>query len=211
MKKKKAKRKWGITPSKLLSEVDTRKLLDHLQGQAKTVMGRRKSLIIRLMLNTGLRVSELCNLRVKDTPAVSGVNAIEVYRGKGQQDRTIPIAEHLAVELTDYILVMRCKTLPRHVRKKLPEGAVFFNTRHRKYNPAAIYKMVSRAAQKAGIEKWVHPHMLRHSFCSNALDAGVEITAVQRMMGHRNLATTGEYAHAKSLLGRGIGELIYIG
>ena len=206
--KKQKRRQWNITAAKLLFADDTRKLLDYIDSISTTIAGERQAMILWLLLNTGLRAGELCSLRVKDTPGVLGINAIDVYNGKGRKDRTIPLGDSVVKELTDYVTRVRPKTLPRHVRRANLNAVVFFSAQRRRYSPNGLYKMVRRAGVKAGISKRIRPHMLRHTFCTNALSKGADIVDTQQMMGHSSLTITAMYAHFKNLHGRGIGNQI---
>ena len=134
-------------------------------------------------------------MKVKHTPAVIGANVIEVYKGKNDKDRTIAIAKRLADSITQYIEGDRKKTMPRHTKRSDINGWLFYNQCKRRMQYQAMYKMIRRAGEKAGIKKVVRPHILRHTFATNCLEKGMPITDLMAVMGHANLATTARYLH----------------
>jgi len=176
--------------------------------QAATVSGRRDLLIVDVLLNTGLRASELCRLRVADTPVVIGRNCIEVYRGKNQKDRTIAISARLAGEIARYVAEVRRWTLPRGVRRKDFDSPLFYSQRQRPYSRFGLWAKLARIGMRLGLVKRLHPHMLRHSFATDALMRNKPVVEVQRYMGHGSLNTTMIYTHVCSDVKDGAGEEI---
>ena len=139
---------------------------------------------------TGLRVSELVSLRVEDIDSKRML--IRVHQGKQRKDRYVVLSPRLLKQLREYWKVCR------------PEGALFFG--RRRENPMAAITFqwhVRRTAERAGITKRVTPHVLRHSFATHLLEAGVDIRTIQILLGHRSLKTTGKYTHVsmRTILG----------
>ncbi len=134
-------------------------------------------LVISLLYSAGLRLSELVNLKNADINTVD--NTIHVKSGKGDKDR-----------LT--ILSSKVKRL----LKSYSAGHIYvFEHRGKKYSPRTVSGIVSRAASRAGINKRVTPHTLRHSFATHLLESGTDIRYIQKLLGHSCLETTSIYTH----------------
>ena len=203
-----AKRKDIITWSKLLTRDEQKQLMCYLKSQKAMLSGRRLLLICDILLNTGLRASELCALRVMDTPRILGRNVIEVYRGKGDKDRTIQISSRLAELVTRYINNVRPGTLPIFIKHSDTAKSLFYNSHKKVFKRQSLYKMVKRNARKAGIGKDVTPHMFRHTFATNVLIKGEPPYRLQRLLGHKSLVTTMKYVHFVEDIDEQIGERI---
>ena len=145
----------------------------------------RNRLILNLLYRAGLRVSELCALSWRDiTKQPAGVQ-LNVF-GKGGQTRTILLPHRIEQQLSSV-------STTRH-----PDAPIFASSKtgghlHR----SQVYRIVRNAARRIGLSKSVSPHWLRHAHASHALDNGAPTHLVQRTLGHRSLATTGRYAHAR--------------
>ena len=136
-------------------------------------------LIIQLAYSTGLRLSELINLKWEDLDFERKV--IHVRCGKGRKDR----------------IVLFSPKVKKVVNQLSPEKRefLFISSRGKKYSPVSIEKIISNAAKRAGINKKVTPHMLRHSFATHLLERGVDIRYIQKLLGHSRLETTQIYTH----------------
>ena len=150
---------------------------------------REKSrLIVKFLYATGLRVSELTNLKINDISLET--KECWVRHGKGAKDRFFQMPESIITNLAEYL-----KTLPKE------EEFLFPSKNHKQITPRNIQKIIKRAAFKAGIKKQVTPHKLRHSYATHLLNEGVDIRLIQELLGHANLATTEIYTHvSKELL-----------
>lgn len=137
-------------------------------------------LIIELLYSSGLRVSELINLRVGDLELDERIGWVR--RGKGKKDRLFLLAEKLIKELREYI------------DGKESEDYLF-SGRNGKMTARNVQKIIKTVARKAKIEKDVHPHTLRHSLATHLLEDGVSIREIQELLGHSNLSTTQIYTH----------------
>jgi len=176
---------WSVGADKVLYPEETEQFLAFLHTHAETLAERRRLMICDLLLNTGLRAAELCALRVQDTPCVLNIPAIQVRRGKGGRSRTIPISRRLADALKMYIQEDRPRTLPAWgVKATDPTKPLFYSESRRPYTPNGIYRLVRQAGKLAGIRKRIRPHVLRHTFATNALHAGAVTLDVQRILGH---------------------------
>lgn len=160
-------------------------------------MNRRRLLICDVLISTGLRCSELCDLRLQDTPFVLGRNVIIVYRGKNDLDREVPVSERLAAAITEYIKKYRGRTMPRHIRRSDISKPLFYSQRMKPFTPSGIYKFVQKTADEAGLIKKVTPHMFRHTFATNLArqGAGIQLEDIKGLMGHSSLSITEKYLH----------------
>lgn len=146
--------------------------------------GSKKSkLIIKLLYSSGLRVSELCKLRIEEIDFNLGKGYVR--GGKGGKDRLFFMGKILAQELKSFI-----------VNKE--EGFLFLGSSESPISERNVQKIVSNAAKRAGIQKRVTPHKLRHSFATHLHDSGTSIRTIQELLGHSNLQTTEIYTHVSS-------------
>jgi len=139
--------------------------------------------ILQTMYATGLRLMEALNLKPSDID--SARMTIRVRQGKGRQDRYVTLSPTLLETLRDYYRTYR------------PEGEWLFPNRERtgKTDPTSIQRACRKAARKAGLAKRVTTHMMRHSFATNLLEAGVDLRTIQILLGHGSLNTTALYLH----------------
>lgn len=162
-----------------LPEVLTKGEVKRLIDSAET---KKSRLIISLLYSSGLRVSELVNL--KPTEINFDENTGKVKKGKGSKDRMFIISENLAKDLGDYL------------KKKKEPQYVF--SKDRPLTTRNIQKIVKNLRVKAGINKKVTPHTLRHSFATHLLEEGTDIRMIQTLLGHASLNTTQLYTHISS-------------
>lgn len=173
------------------------------------VKSRRENLMLWMLINTGIRASELCALRVKDMPGVLGSLHIEVYQGKGKKSRNIPVSSQFANDIAEYVRDVRPATVPQRYAKHGLKGWLFFDPRKKKYNRGQLYLIVRRIAKKAGIQKVISPHCFRHRFATRTLDKnGKNLYAVKTLLGHSSIATTEKYLHMVGMLNREYGDML---
>lgn len=164
----------------VLTEEERKALL--AQPNPKAPTGLRNLCIMRMMLGAGLRVSEVVNLRVRDIDWMSG--KLMVRQGKGKKDRTLWLGEG------DMELLRRWRE-----KRKVESEVLFTTLAGRKLNDRYIREFVDRLAKKAGIDKDIHPHTLRHSFATDLYRDTKNIRLVQKALGHSDLSTTMIYTH----------------
>jgi integrase/recombinase XerD len=188
-----------INPTELLEAPKTaRKLPDTLAVEElellfdaidmSTQEGTRNKAILETMYSCGLRVTELTELKISNTYA--DVEFIRVI-GKGNKERLIPIGESALKFIQMYLDNIRCHILP----KKNAEDILFLNRRGGKLSRVMIFYIIKALAKKAGIQKNIHPHTLRHSFATHLVEGGANLRAVQEMLGHESITTTEIYTH----------------
>jgi len=147
----------------------------------------RDAAMLATLYATGLRVSELCGLRLPDLNLKGGfVRAT----GKGKKQRLVPLGDLAAARLTDYLERGR----PGLVRRPAELG-LFLTGRGRPMTRQGFWKLIGSYARAAGIARTVSPHVLRHSFATHLVERGADLRAVQAMLGHADIATTQVYTH----------------
>ena len=153
----------------ILTKEEIKKLL----GAAKNF---KHKLMIELLYSSGLRLSELINLKTEDLEIADKVGWVR--RGKGAKDRLMILSEKVSKDLVRFL--------------KERKGFVFTG-RNGHLSKRLVQKVLADLAVEAGISKHVHPHMLRHSFATHLLEAGVDIRKIQELLGHADLSTTQIY------------------
>lgn len=163
----------------------------------ETDAGIRNAAILETLYATGMRVSELTSLELDNL--IFEIGFIRVI-GKGNKERLVPVGEMAQSALEHYIEVVR----PKFQSDKNPQKAknkVFLSQRGNPLSRMSIWNIVNDAAERAGIEKNVYPHIFRHSFATHLLEGGADLRAVQEMLGHASINTTEIYTHVdRSLL-----------
>ena len=209
MAKRKRKPEAPIGLDKILTPAEEKRFMEYLISVSGDDGGVRNCLIFDLMFQTGLRVSELCNLRVKDCPGYLGGHVIRVHLSKGRKSRDIPVSARIAGNLSNYLKRHRPATLPSTVRVSDRRKPVFYSTRRRPYNRDQIAYLLRKLASKAGMLKHVHPHMTRHTFATNELlNNRASLSELQILLGHSKLATTQRYLHTAELLDDRLGSVL---
>jgi site-specific recombinase XerD len=149
-------------------------------------------LILMFLYYAGLRMHELINLKWDDLDFERKIIQLDI--AKGGHQRTIFLHEKLVESLEKF---------------KIPRtGFIFESNRGKKYCEETIGKIVKNRAKRAGIQKNVHPHMLRHSFATHLLEAGADIRYIQKLLGHKSLQTTQIYTHVANKDIKNLAKLI---
>ncbi|ACS90273.1 MULTISPECIES: site-specific tyrosine recombinase/integron integrase [Thermococcus] len=161
---------------KSLTREDVKRLLNAVPPTRK-----RDRLIILLLYGTGLRVSEVCNLKIKDIDFNRGVLTVE--GGKGAKDRIVPLSGSLLKEIEKYLETRKdgSEYLFVEIRREKKD----------KISPKTVWYLLKKYGNKANVS--VTPHMLRHSFATHMLERGVDIRVIQEILGHSSLSTTQIY------------------
>src|SRR5208282_1285352 len=168
-----------------LSVADVERLL--AQPDGSTPIGLRDKAMIEVMYSTGLRVSELCALRVADIQMNSGsLRCI----GKGNKERVVPVGRKALGIVQQYLNESRPKMLRLGASPYL-----FLNKFGGKIGRIQVWQLLRKYGEKAGLREPLSPHMLRHSFATHLLDGGADLRSVQIMLGHSDITTTQIYTH----------------
>jgi integrase/recombinase XerC len=165
-------------------------------------VGLRDRAILELLYATGIRVGELCGLRLGDVDLA--VDTVRVL-GKGAKQRVVPFGEPARVALLAYLAGGRSAMLPAPARPGGREAAatadreaLFFNRRRRPMTQRDVRGMLERYRVAAGAPAGTSPHTLRHSFATHLLEGGADLRAVQELLGHAALTTTQTYTHVSN-------------
>ncbi len=169
---------------KALSEADIEALL---AVDTEQRLGLRDKAMLELLYATGLRVSELVDIKQSDVSLRQGVVRV---LGKGSKERLVPIGENAINAVQLYINEQRPALL-----KGANEPALFLTERGKPMTRQAFWYLIKRHARRAGITQTLSPHMLRHCFATHLLDHGADLRVVQLLLGHSDLSTTQIYTH----------------
>jgi len=150
--------------------------------------GQRNRAMLEVLYSSGLRVSELINLKLNNIYFDIGFLRI---LGKGNKERLVPIGKSALKYLEIYINDIR----PQINKKPGFENFAFLNRRGKGLTRVMIFTIIKELAQKAGIHKQVSPHTFRHSFATHLVEGGADLRAVQEMLGHESITTTEVYTH----------------
>lgn len=169
-----------------LSENEMERIID--EPDLSRLMGLRDRAILEILYSTGIRVSELVNLRVRDVDLASSLAYI---LGKGKRERLAPIGSYAIQALENYLYARQSQR-----QTIAPTAWLFFNKRGGHLTDRSVRRIVAGYGRRAGMSgKKVSPHTLRHSFATHLLDRGADLRSVQELLGHQNIATTQIYTH----------------
>jgi len=177
-------RRWNRLPRGLSGEEIERLLTPE---SPETPCSLCDQAVLELAYASGLRLAELRALRLEQLHLDAGyVNVI----GKGNKERVVPVGRKAVEALHRYLAAGRPKLLtPRS------PGNVFLTRRGTPFAPVTLWLRIKRRARRAGIERNVTPHMLRHSFATHLLEHGADLRVIQELLGHASISTTEVYTH----------------
>ena len=178
------KRIWiDINYSKVPEKIPIILTKDEIQKLFSSIENQKHKLMIELLYSSGMRVSELVNLTVKDLDIENSYGWVR--RGKGGKDRLFILAESLKQKIAKIV----------SEENLLPESSLFCTNRNEKYSTRSIQQILKKASKKSKIGKKVNPHALRHSFATHLIENGYSVSEVQSLLGHKNPETTLIYLH----------------
>lgn len=177
-------RRWQRLPKSLtLAEID--QLLEPVVPLTPASLCDQA--ILELAYASGLRLSELCHIRLEQLHLEAGFVSVI---GKGNKERVVPLGRKAAAALQTYLETGRPKLLTRK-----STGAVFLTRRGTAFSLVTLWRRVKRRVRQAGIPRNVTPHMLRHSFATHLLEHGADLRVIQELLGHESISTTEIYTH----------------
>lgn len=145
----------------------------------------RDRAILETLYSTGLRVSELVGLRVRDVDLIGG--SLRTV-GKGRKERLVPVGSYSIQAIRAYL-----KALPPE--QSAPERPLFQNKRRGRLTDRSVRRILNKYLLQVSVARRVSPHSLRHSFATHLLDKGADLRSVQELLGHSSLTTTQVYTH----------------
>jgi integrase/recombinase XerD len=150
--------------------------------------GARDKAILETLYSCGLRVTELCTLKISNLHTEEGFLRVI---GKGNKERLIPIGKAALKYIDIYVNQVR-----NHQDIQAgQEDFIFLNQRGKALSRISVFNLIKKCTMKAGIKKTVSPHTFRHSFATHLVEAGADLRAVQEMLGHESITTTEIYTH----------------
>jgi integrase/recombinase XerD len=170
----------------VLTVEEVSKIIDSIDLSRRE--GVRNRAMLEVLYSCGLRVSELCELRL------SKLNVVDMWVavvGKGNKERLVPIGRRALAAVDDYLAQYRSALVPQPGH----EDILFLGRQGRGMSRQMAFTMIRRAAILAGVRKSVSPHTFRHSFATHLIEAGADLRAVQEMLGHASITTTEIYTH----------------
>ena len=170
---------------KFLTKNEIQKLLNATKKGDEDVFAYA---VLNLLFSSGIRVSELVNLKLKNFKIEE---KLLMVTGKGIKDRYVPLRDEAIFAINDYLKKVR-NLIPRPL---IDKEILFLNKNGRKYNRNSIYYLVRKYASIANIQKEISPHVLRHTFATVLINTGASVRHVQEMLGHKNVSTTEIYTH----------------
>ena len=168
-----------LYPEEVLKFLDT--------AEEQLTLGLRDRTILEMLYSTGVRISELVNLKLSDIDPGRGEILV---LGKGRKERIVLVGSYALAYLKKYLNTLRKKLL-----KNKESQAVFINERGGRLSPRQIQRIIKKVALLSGFGKKITPHTLRHSFATHLLAGGADLRSVQELLGHASLATTQIYTH----------------
>ncbi|MCX8107613.1 MAG: tyrosine recombinase [Verrucomicrobiae bacterium] len=177
-------KRWKRIP-KALSSAEIERLLKPLPSEEPEDLCDQA--ILELAYASGLRLAELRNLRLEQLHLDAGFVTVI---GKGNKERVVPVGSHAITALTRYLESGR----PKLVKPRSP-GNVFLTKRGTAFAHVTMWLRIKKRAQRAGINRNITPHMLRHSFATHMLEHGADLRVIQELLGHANIGTTEVYTH----------------
>ncbi len=163
--------------------------IDNLLGaiDKSTKEGLRNYAILETLYSCGLRVSELCNLKISELYLDEGFIKVE---GKGNKQRLVPISKRAIKEINFYMLER-----DRFNIKKGYEDYLFISKFGKNISRIMVFHVIKELAEKINLTKTISPHTFRHSFATHLLEGGANLRAIQCMLGHESIGTTEIYTH----------------
>lgn len=166
-----------------VEEID--KLIESID--LSTPEGQRNRTMLEVLYSCGLRVSELCTLKLSDLYLEQGFIKVE---GKGSKQRLVPISPRAIKELHYYFIDRNAIAI-----KPGYEDFVFISRRGKNISRIMVFHIIKELADRIGLTKNISPHTFRHSFATHLLEGGANLRAIQTMLGHESIGTTEIYTH----------------
>ena len=168
-----------------LNELQVEQLIE--AADQKVELGLRNRAMIELLYASGLRISELANARLENFNREEGILRVT---GKGNKTRLVPVGRKACTAMAAYLSTERPQLVKRRTGSE-----IFLSVRGTKLTTARIWQIVKKISQRAGLEKNVYPHLLRHRFATHLLGNGADLRIIQELLGHADISTTQVYTH----------------
>ncbi|PKK96156.1 MAG: site-specific tyrosine recombinase XerD, partial [Tenericutes bacterium HGW-Tenericutes-3] len=143
--------------------------------------------LLELIYGSGLRVTELLDIRMEDIHLNQGY---VIVKGKGSKERMVPISDMSTIALRNYIVKAR-----ENLVKDSKTNFLFVNLNGQRLSRQGFFKLLKKLASEAGVQTECSPHTLRHSFATHLLENGMDLRTLQSLLGHEDISTTQIYTH----------------
>jgi integrase/recombinase XerD len=177
--------KIGLHLPEVLSVEEINAIVDVID--LSTPEGQRNRAMIEMMYGSGLRVSELIDVKLSNIDLEHSFMKVD---GKGSKQRLVPLSEESETQMKLWLLIRNGMVI-----RKGFEDYLFLNRRGAKLTRVMIFTIVKQLAQLAGIKKNISPHTFRHSFATHLLEGGANLRVIQQLLGHESIMTTEIYTH----------------
>lgn len=157
-----------------------------------TNLGQRDKVILEILYATGIRVSECCNIRLRD---IDMFLSTLLVHGKGKKDRYVPFGSFAHDALEKYINNGRRELMMHHNKE---HDYLLVNARGGPLTTRGLRMILNRIIEKSSLNGNIHPHMIRHSFATHLLNQGADLRTVQELLGHSSLSSTQVYTHVSN-------------
>jgi integrase/recombinase XerD len=174
---------------KILDEKEVQNFLENIPYASKLQL--RDRAMMELLYSSGLRVSEIVNLKLND---IDYENSMLRFIGKGNKERIVPVGKTSQKFLSSYIKAARPKIHPKNENKR-SNDYVFLNKNGGRLSRQGFWKILKSYEKKINPEKNIYPHLFRHSFATHMLQNGADLRLVQELLGHSNISTTQIYTN----------------
>lgn len=144
-------------------------------------------MVLELLFNTGLRVSELCSLE-RDNFSLDDDGLRLLVNGKGSKERVIQLVTPELLKLSKLYYQTYAQQIHQH-------SAIFYNRNGKRISPQSVQRIINRYLKKLNLQNHITPHMFRHTFATSLLEAGMDIRYIQSLLGHSSISTTQIYTH----------------
>jgi integrase/recombinase XerD len=158
---------------------------DEVSAIISSCKSLKERLIVKLLVYTGIRVSELCSIRVQDIDINS--KTLKIRNGKGDKDRLVVFSEKVVSDLRLYITEMK--------DSRGKSDFLFPTSKSKRISPVTVERVVRNIVRRSGIPKKVTPHTFRHTFATSLLRNGADLRIIQLLLGHASISTTQIYTH----------------
>ncbi|MFZ3229257.1 MAG: tyrosine-type recombinase/integrase [Pseudobdellovibrio sp.] len=171
------------TPDRMFSKVLSREQVEQIILKETNT---RNNLILKILYFTGVRVDELCKLKITSVHKTSDDSYYLIVEGKGRKVRSINLPSHLSIDVLNFI-----ETISTHYL--FTASGDLLNKLDKPLNSSQVFRIVRSAAAKAKLSVQPSPHWLRHTCATHSIEAGAPIHVVQKTLGHESISTTGKY------------------
>lgn len=179
-----------------LSQEEVHKLLE-IAAQEKSPQGIRNSTMLYLLYVSGMRISELTQLKISD---VHCENDMVLVNGKGGKQRIVPVPEIMIAKIKEYLLTVYQLLTHQNTTNQTNQYLfpVIYSGKIKPISRQAFWIILKKIVKKAGIDRVISPHQLRHSLATHLLKNGADLRSLQLLLGHENLATVEIYTHVET-------------